>query len=132
MEPLEYNQKHLELLGFCQSDGSRIITLIKRIGMLWMAIGMDLIPTTHFLYSHFDNNTEFLISTLTPIIAYIVVSVSYLSFCIEGNRAIQTITYLRALVKERTSSFRFMLETIHLIVLFYRNSIRTGFQVCRR
>ncbi|XP_055325770.1 uncharacterized protein LOC129579623 [Sitodiplosis mosellana] len=104
MVPLEYNQKLLELFGFCPNadGGSLILTFVKRITMLWITVGMDLIPTCHFLYAHFDN-PELLIAAISPITGFIVVIISYLTFVVEGKRAIHTFTYLRALVNELLS-----------------------------
>lgn len=102
MVPLEYNQKLLELFGLCPSEDGRlnILTFVKRITILWMNIGMDLGPTSYFFFTHFDD-PELLIGSLTPIIAFIVVSISYITFSLEGKRSIYTFRYLRALVNER-------------------------------
>lgn len=101
MVPLEYNQQLLQLFGLCPSEdgGSNIITFVKRTMILW-TYGIDLGPTSYFFYTHFDE-PELLISALTPIIAFTVVIFSYITFFLEGKRAIYTYTYLRTLVNER-------------------------------
>lgn len=111
MVPLEYNQKLFELFGFCPcADGSaQFATFVKRCAMFWTIIGMDLIPTSHFLYAHFDD-PALLISSISPITAFIVVTISYLTFVIEGKRANYTLSYLRALVNERRLHFRSNME----------------------
>lgn len=102
MVPLEYNQKLCELFGFCpRADGSaQVLTFAKRCVILWLLVGMDVIPTLHFLYTHFDD-PALLISAISPITAFTVGSVSYLTFAIEGKRAVYIYSYLRTLVNER-------------------------------
>lgn len=99
MVPLEYNQKLLELFGFYPSADGGSLTFVKRIIMFWVTIGMDLVPTSYFLYAHFDN-PELLISAISPITAFIVVIISYLTVVLEEKRAVHTFSYLRELIKE--------------------------------
>lgn len=102
MASLYYNQKHLELFGFCpKEDGtSDAIVYVKRYTVLHIIVLHSFVGSVVYPFRHPDEPDVFL-SALTPIIAYILVPTSYLTFFLEGKRSVRTFSNVRKLVDER-------------------------------
>lgn len=100
MAPLEYNQRSLEFFGFLSINQQNIRSVIVRFIILGVFVVMALVPSSYYLYLHVDD-TETIISALTPIVAYLLVSASYVTFVSENKTAINNILELRALAEER-------------------------------
>lgn len=102
MLSLYYNQKQLELFGFCPNEDGNWSTKIflTRGLILSIDIVMSLAPSIAYPFLHSDEADVF-IDALIPVIGFIVVTASYVTFFMEGRRAIHTFTHLRSLVNER-------------------------------
>lgn len=102
MVPLEYTQKHMQVLGFCpKEDGSSInITYATRAFTLWIFCGMSLIPSCYFVFTHMEDTAQ-VITSLIPLLSFVLVPVSYVTFFLEGKRAVRLFAQLRTLANER-------------------------------
>lgn len=108
MQSLYYNQKHLELFGFCPNeDGNWNAKIFLTRGLiLFIDIIMSFAPSIVYPFLHSEEPDVF-IDALIPVIGFIVVTASYVTFFLEGKRAINTFTQLRLLVNEREYHFCF-------------------------
>lgn len=104
MVPLQYTQQHLEIFGFCPKEFSDnsfdIILFLKRFTISFICIAMALIPSIAYVCLHPDD-TEALISNLIPIVGFILVGTSYLTFFPEGKIALKAFAFLRTIVNDR-------------------------------
>lgn len=61
---------------------------------------MSITPSIAYAVLHPEEPNVY-IDQLIPVIGFIVVTTSYVTFFLEGRRAINTFTHLRSLVNER-------------------------------
>lgn len=106
MASLIYNQNHLELFGFCaNADGNwNAKAFLTRGIVLFIDIIMSLVPSIAYPFLHSDEADVFK-DALIPIIGFIVVILSYITFFLEGKRVIKTFACIRSLVNERKYDF---------------------------
>lgn len=105
MVPLQTNQRYMELFGFCPKetnldDNFNIILLSKRFGVLYICIIMSLVPSISYILLH-PEDTEVLITSLIPIVGFILVVWSYITFFLEGNTAAKAFVDLRRAINDR-------------------------------
>lgn len=105
MAPLDYNQKYLEIFGFCarqrhQNGSSIYVTFATRFLMLFIIFGMAWSPSTVYLYLH-SGDTDTFVSALTPIVAYFLVFASYLTFFCQDKVAINSFADIREMLNQR-------------------------------
>lgn len=105
MAPLDYNQKHMEIFGFCarqrhQNGSSAYVTFATRFLMLFIIFGMAWGPSTVYFYLH-SGDTDTFVSALTLIVAYFLVFASYLTFFCQDKVAINTFANICELLNQR-------------------------------
>lgn len=106
MSTLNYNQNHLKLFGLCGSaegNWSAKLSLTRGV-VLFIDIIMSLIPSIAYPFLNSDEPDVF-IDALIPVIGFILVTFSYVTFFFEGERAIKTFESIRSLVNEREYDF---------------------------
>lgn len=102
---LLYNQRYLEIFGFCPTEETAngnvdIILILRRSAVLFICIVMALIPSISYILLH-PEDTEVLITSLIPIVGFILVVSSYCTFFLEGRTAISAFDHLRTVVNDR-------------------------------
>ncbi|XP_031629168.1 uncharacterized protein LOC116344663 isoform X2 [Contarinia nasturtii] len=70
---------------------------------LWICFGMALIPSNYYVFTHTED-PEAIINSLIPILGFVLVLLSYITFVFEGHHVVHLFVCLRTLVKRRSKS----------------------------
>lgn len=102
MEPLRYTQNYLQVFGFCPApDGSLNTTVfLTRLAILYITFIQALLPSMCYPLFHSDEPDVF-INSLIPVVGFIIVPISYVTFFVEDKSALITFSHIRSLVNER-------------------------------
>lgn len=102
MEPLSCTQKYLQVFGFCPNPDGTVdkIVFLTRLIILYITILQALVPSICYPLFHSDEPDVF-INSLIPIVGFIIVPISYVTFFLEDKSALITFSHIRSLVKER-------------------------------